>query len=61
MSIRKIDDLNFEQEYPVGWGGDTQDLEFTKDGLEIRFEVLTWDDIKTAYRLLFGSELVGRS
>ena len=57
MSIRKIDTLNFEREFPDYWGNENQDLEFTSDGLEIEYDTLPWDDIKSAYSRLFGKSL----
>jgi len=57
MSITKIDDLNFEREYPVGYHNATQDLEFTREGLDINFDTLTWEDINIAHNKLFGKPI----
>lgn len=58
MSIRKITDLDFEREYPTyGDINATEDLTFNKEGLVIDYDTLSWDDIKTAYKKLFNTEL----
>lgn len=57
MSIKKIDDLKFEHEFPgVCDINDMQDLEFKEEGLEIGYDVLSWEDIKTAYKKIFKEQ-----
>jgi hypothetical protein len=58
MSINKIDDLNFEREFPsYGDWNDSNDIEFTKEGIEIDYDVLDWEIIKKAYRILFNHDI----
>jgi len=58
MSIKKIDDLNFERCFPAAnCMNDYHDIEFTDDGIVIDYDTLDWDDVKTAYRKLHDKEL----
>lgn len=55
MSIKKIDDLSYEREFPTSGGrNDTHDIEFTKEGLVIDYDTLSWEDIERARCELFG-------
>ena len=56
--IDKISDTEFEYEYPDGDRNNQIPLEFNNDGLEIdEFDTLPWEDIKTAYKVIFDNEL----
>ena len=59
MSITKESDLIFEREFPSlqGDSNDSDTLEFTKGGLQIGYETLSWEDIKKAHQVLFGSSI----
>ncbi len=57
MWIDKLDDLNFEQGELGRDDNIITSLEFEKSGLLINKDVLSWDDIKTAYKKLFGKEI----
>lgn len=57
--IEKINDLNFERIYEGTCCEDVEDeLEFTKEGLEIEYDILPWDDIKKAYKKLFPGDIL---
>jgi hypothetical protein len=59
MSITKESDLIFERVYPSlqDDSNDSDTLEFTKDGLQIGYDTLSWEDIKKAHKVLFGSAI----
>jgi len=58
MSIKKIDCLNYEREFSTNADcNDSHDIEFNKDGIEINYDAIGWDDIKAAYKMLFKEDL----
>jgi hypothetical protein len=58
VSITKESELVFEREFPTAHGkNDYMSLEFTVQGIEVDEDILTWADIKKAYKKLFNTEI----
>ena len=48
MSIDRKSPTSWEMVYPVGLRNASHNIEATQDGLEIDYELLTWEDIDAA-------------
>lgn len=48
MSIEKINDTEWARTYPNGCVNDEHPIEVTKEGIEIDFDLLTWEEIDAA-------------
>ena len=45
MSINKISDVAWEREFPCGEKNDTHEIVITKEGIEIDYDFLSWEEI----------------
>lgn len=55
MSIRQDSETSWDRTFPVGDRNDSHDIEATKDGLLIDYDVLAWADIDAARSALGDS------
>ncbi len=52
MSIKKISNVEWQHEFPAGDNNDTHPIRATGEGLEINYDIISWDEIERARKIV---------
>ena len=52
MSIKKTTETSWDRTFPAYIGNDSHEIEVTKDGIVIDYDLLSWDEIDEARKII---------